>query len=386
MPVVENNTKKVTKNVTVQELLERVPAIAPILEAGARESEDAARLAEASVRALLEHGFFRLWWPPELGGPGADVAGGIAVIDALAEVDTAAAWNLAVGTTSAGFAGAYLSDEAVRSIFTGEDVVIAGQMAPIGKAQCIDGGLRASGRWSFGSGIHQSRWVLGGAVLADEQAPRPIIVVAPISDAKIDDSSWQVVGLSGTGSCDYVLDDVFIPEGYWADFPSPRRLRGHESFDLPVPGQVMVLHAGFALGAARRVMTEITELAQKKVRAFTKGSVAQNTTFQRELAEAHARLAGASLYVYEVAARMQAAIGRPDLAAAILEGRAASRYATDVALDIATWAYRRGGGTSLRLQNPLQRILRDLLAASQHAYVEETAYTAMGGDMIGLQP
>lgn len=375
-----------TKNVTVPELLELVPAIAPVLEANARDSEDSARLAKASVRALRDNGFFRLWWPPELRGAGADVAGAIAVIDALAEVDTAAAWNLAVGTTSTGFAGAYLSDDAVRSIFTGENVVIAGQMAPIGKAQRIDGGLRVAGRWSFGSGIHQSSWVLGGATLEDAGTARPIVVVAPISDARIDEASWEVIGLSGTGSCDYALDDVVIPDGYWFDFPAPRRLRGHASFDLPIPGQVMVLHAGFALGAARRSITEITELAREKVRAFTKGPVAQSTTFQRELAEAHARLAGASLYVYDVAARMQAAIGRPELTAAILEGRAASRHATDVALDIATWAYRRGGGTSLRLQNPLQRILRDLLAASQHAYVEETAYIAMGADMIGLQP
>jgi alkylation response protein AidB-like acyl-CoA dehydrogenase len=382
MPAVEN----ATKNVTVHELLERVPAIAQVLEAGARESEDAARLVEASVHALRDNGFFRLWWPPELGGPGADVAGGIAVIDALAEVDTAAAWNLAVGTSSAGFAGAYLSDDAVQTIFNGEDVIIAGQMAPIGKAQHVDGGLRVSGRWSFGSGIQQSRWVLGGAMLDNASTPRPIIVVAPIAEATIDDASWQVMGLSGTGSCDYVLDDVIIPDGYWAAFPAPRRLRGHESFDLPIPGQVMVLHAGFAIGAARSSITEITELAKKKVRAFTKGSIAQNTTFQRELAESHARLAAASLYVYDVAARMQSAIGHPEVGGVMLEGRAASRYATDVAIDIATWAYRRGGGTSLRLQSPLQRILRDLLAASQHAYVEETAYTAMGANMIGLQP
>ena len=149
-------------------------------------------------------------------------------------------------------------------------------------------------------------------------------------------------------------------------------------FDLPVPAQVMVLHAGFAVGAARRSLNEITELARTKVRAFTKGSVAQSMAFQRELAEAHARVAAARLYVYDVARRMQDAVGRPEFTGLMLEGRAASRYATDVALDVATWAYRRGGGTSLRLDNPLQRIVRDLLAASQHVYVEESAYIAFG--------
>jgi alkylation response protein AidB-like acyl-CoA dehydrogenase len=89
--------------------------------------------------------------------------------------------------------------------------------------------------------------------------------------------------------------------------------------------------------------------------------------------------------VYDIARRIQDAIGKPELPGLLIEGRAASLYATDVALDVATWAYRRGGGTSLRLENPLQRILRDLLAATQHVYVEESAYVGMGAHLIGVQ-
>jgi alkylation response protein AidB-like acyl-CoA dehydrogenase len=369
----------------VSDLLGRVAQIAPVLEAGARESEDAQRLANASVNALHDHGFYKLWWPKELGGTGADLVDGIAVIDAIAEVDTAAAWNLAVGTLSSGFAGAYLATAAVEEIFSDKRLVIAGQLAPIGRATRADGGLRVSGRWSFGSGIHQATWVMGGATIQDGERSEPVIVVAPVAHAKIDEQSWQVMGLSGTGSCDYSLDDVLIPEGYWFSFPAAPRRRGGPVFDLSVPAQAMVLHAGFAVGAARRSLAEITGLARTKVRAFTKGSVAQSTTFQRELAESHARVAATRLYVYDVARRIQNGIGKPELPGLLIEGRAASLFATDVALDVATWAYRRGGGTSLRLENPLQRIMRDLLAATQHVYVEESAYVGMGAHLIGVQ-
>ena len=379
-------TDAVESRVTVADLLRRLATIAPILERSARESEDAQRLADASVAALREQGFFKLWWPETLGGVGADLVGGIAIVEALADVDTASAWNIGVGASSIGFAAAYLSDDAVNTIFADDRLVIAGQMAPMGKATRVDGGLRVSGRWAFGSGIRQATWVLGGATLQDGERSEPIDVVAPIAQVTVDEQSWQVMGLSGTGSCDYSMNDVFIPEGYWFSFPAPRNLRGCALYDLPVPAQVMELHAGFALGAARRSLREITELAQTKVRAFTKNSVAQNPTFQRELAEAHARVASTRLYVYDVARRLQDAAGQEEMTGLMLEGRAASRYATDVALDVATWAYRRGGGTTLRLDNPLQRIMRDLLAATQHVYVEEMAYVSLGQALIGVQP
>ena len=65
------------------------------------------------------------------------------------------------------------------------------------------------------------------------------------------------------------------------------------------------------------------------------------------------------------------------------EARAAARFVTDVAIDIATWAYRTAGGSALKLDNPLQRVLRDLLAAGQHAYVDDASQVAHGADVLG---
>jgi alkylation response protein AidB-like acyl-CoA dehydrogenase len=371
--------------VTVPALLSRIAEIAPTLEEGARQSEVACHLVDASVQALEAGGFFRLWWPQELGGPGAGLVDGIAVIEALAQVDTASAWNVAVGTTSGGAAGAYLPDQAVEAIFAGGPVIVAGQMAPIGQATPVDGGLRVTGRWSFGSGIHQATWVLGGVKIGEaDGTPEAALVFVPRDQVQVDEESWQVMGLSGTGSCDYSMTDVFVPEGFWCSFPAPRRIRGGPAFDLHIPAQVIILHAGFAMGAARRSLREITQLARTKMRAFAPGSVGSRMTFQRDLAEAEARLTSACLYIYDVARRTeQAAPG--DLPRLFLEGRAASRYVTDVALDIATWAYRNGGGTSLRLNSPLQRVVRDLMAASQHVFVDEIAYTAFGAQLLEVQ-
>lgn len=381
MPVTE-----VRQDVSVPTLFERIREIAPVLEGGAAESEEKRYLIESSVEALHKTGLYKLWWPEELGGSGAGLGDGIAVIEAVAEVETSAAWNLAVGTTHAGFAGAYLADHAVERIYADERLVIAGQMAPIGKATPVEGGLNVSGSWSFGSGIHQANWVIGGALLQRDGAPpQPVNIFAPKEEAVVDEDSWQVAGLAATGSRDYSLDNVFIPDGYWCPFPNPPRMRGGPVFELPIQAQTITLHGAVALGAARRSLREITELAITKARSFSKSSIAQRPTFQKELAEAKARLEATRLYVHDVARRNEDALGTDDLAGVVLENRAACRFATDVALDVATWAYRVAGGSALRLSSPLQRILRDLLAASQHVVVEEAAYTAWGAHMVGVE-
>jgi alkylation response protein AidB-like acyl-CoA dehydrogenase len=371
-----------TNNNNVSELLDQVQKIDPILRAGVLESESERRLARSSVEALHQTGLYKLWYPQSLGGPDASLVEAISVVEAIAEIDTTAAWNLGVGTLHNGFAGAYLADNAVEEVFASKDLVIAGQMAPIGKAKAVDGGLRVTGRWTFCSGVHQANWLLGGALLQeDNKPPLPIVVMTPIEQATVDESSWEVAGLAGTGSCNTAMDDVFIPEGFWYGSPMAQRKRGGAVFDLSIHAQTMVLHAGVPLGAASRSLKEITDLASAKVRAFSTKSVAHRATFQRELSEAHAKFSAVRLYVYDVASRLQAA---EEEGPALLEARAATRYVTDVALEIASWAYRSGGGTSLRLDNPLQHILRDLLAASQHIYVDETAYTTHGAAIVGL--
>ncbi len=373
------------QDLTVAVLLDRVREIAPILEGSAPESEAERHLADASVEAFHATELFKLWWPRELGGPGATVAEGIAVVEALAEIETVAAWNLAIGTTHGGFAAAYLADHAVKTIFSSERVVIAGQMAPLGSATRVEGGLQVSGRWSFGSGIHQSNWVLGGVKIEDGNgAVEPAVVYVPKAQAVVDEQSWKVAGLSGTGSADYTMTDVHIPDGFWHGFPMARRLRGESALDLPIPAQTITLHGAFALGAARRSLREITELAKTKMRAFSPGAVGGRMTFQRDLAESEARLAAARLYIYDIADRLQAAT-LPEMPRLFLETRAACRFVTDVALDIATWAFRTGGGNALRLNSPLQRILRDLMAASQHVFVDEIAYTGYGAQLLDVQ-
>lgn len=370
----------------IDELRKRAAEIAPILDGSAIESEHLNQLAPAAADALRASGLFRLWWPRELGGPDATLAEAIDLLAMVAEADTSAAWNLGVCTIGSGFAGAYLSDDAVADIFAPGLTLIAGQTAPIGQAATVDGGLRVSGRWSFGSGIRLASWVKAGVkVDRPDGSVTAGIVVVPADAVTIDEASWDVAGLSGSGSFDYRFDDQFVPDGYWYTFPFATPRRGSTGYEIPLPGQLALLHGGFAIGVGRRALREITVLVRSKVRAFDQDPIAHRATFRRELAEQTLRLDAAHSLTLEIADALQLADDPTARLTLVARLRAATRYLTDVAADIATWAYRVGGGTSLRNNHPLQRYLRDMYAATQHIYVDELALVDYGAALTEEQ-
>ncbi len=92
-------------------------------------------------------------------------------------------------------------------------------MGPQGTAEVVKGGYRETGRWAYGSGIMHSQWVLGGCVVHDGDARRrgpgggfdTTIVFFPAREAEVIDT-WDVGGLRGTGSHDYQVADLFVPD------------------------------------------------------------------------------------------------------------------------------------------------------------------------------
>ena len=116
--------------------------------------------------------------------------------------------SLAIGTGAA-----YLKDEAVDELFGGGRFpVIAGQGTRAGhRRAAATAGFALSGSWSFASGIKHSTHIHTLGVIEGTGEPR--IFVLPVEQATLIDN-WDVLGLRGTGSIDYRIDDVFVPEAY----------------------------------------------------------------------------------------------------------------------------------------------------------------------------
>ena len=112
--------------------------------------------------------------------------------------------------------GAYLPDSAIEKVFVGgRPPKAAGVFAMGGKARPVPGGYQLTGRWGFGSGIKHSEWLSAGAqVIVDDQvSPEQLRLAFPTSQAEIHET-WEVMGLRGTGSCDFSVTDIFVPEQF----------------------------------------------------------------------------------------------------------------------------------------------------------------------------
>ena len=369
-------------------LMDAVDSVRPTLEAGAAESEEIATLSQTSVDALYDSGLLRLKLPHVLGGAEADPVTQLDVLEEVSRIDPAAGWCLMIGAASLGGSAAFLPDDAIDELFEGgKPPRTAGAFAPYGKAIPVGGGYRVTGRWPFGSGVRHADWVSAGArVMGDDPRPAQLRLLMPRRDVTVHDN-WQVMGLRGTGSCDFSVDDLFVPDRFAWDVSRTEPTRGGPLYRLGRPGFVTNEHSAFALGVGRRALDAFAEVAGYKTRGYnTTNPLARRPVLQRALGECDMRLRAARALNVEILGNAWDAVcaGHPPEPPLQAQMRAVATHTTDVAADVATQAFRYAGGSALFNTHILQQCLRDINAAAQHQMVSDTAYENHGQFLLGL--
>ncbi len=369
------------------------------IELLADRAEEGRTLPPETVQLLRDAGLFTIAAPEAVGGAELDPVVQTRVYEALCAADGSTGWCLLIGAGSIAWHSSYLPDEALAEVFDGPEFPIAaGSLHPAGRAVHADGGYRVSGRWKFGSGILHSQWVLANTVVhrdgqqetTPEGFPRILTCVLPQNRVRIYPETWDVEGLRGTGSCDYSVDDAFVPDRFCFIAAETGRQRGGDWFRLPLRTRVAPSHLGAALGLARRGLEEITALAVDRTRTFTSSTIAERGAFQRDLGRADAQYRAGRLLAFEALRRPLAAVAAKappeEISALDVQSRQACTYVTDVAAEIVSFAYRAGGGTSLYTSSKLERCFRDLHAATQHGIVSDSAYDQAGQVRLGIHP
>ena len=370
-------------------LMDAVESVRPTLEANTEESERIGTLAPASVNALYESGLLRLKMPHVLGGAEADLVTQLDVLEAVSRIDPSSGWCLMIGAASLGGLAAFLPDDAIEEVFVrGDPPKVAGAAAPSGTATPVAGGYRVTGRWQFGSGVQHAEWVSAGARVVNgfDGYPRQLRVIMPRHKVKVHDN-WQVMGLRGTGSCDFSVDDLFVPDGFAWDSTLTEPVRGGALYRLGRPGFVTNEHSAFALGVARRALDAITEVAASKTRGYNSVNLLANRpAFQWMLGECDMRLRAARSLNVEILEEAWQSVCAGHTPPPPLQARMRScaTYTTDVAVDVTSRAFHYGGGAALFTTSILQQCLRDVHAAAQHQMVSDTAYENHGQFLLGL--
>ena len=366
-------------------------ALRPLVERNASESERLGRLSDEAAQALCGSGLLGLLIPHELGGIEADPGLYIDVIEELSYADGSFGWVTMATTFTIMGAAAWLGPTAVAAMFSSENgFAAAGQIAPTGVAERVDGGYRISGQFHFGSGSQLSSWFLGAFVLHEDGVPvrsatgSPKILWAfgPRDMVHIDSSSWDVMGLRGTASHDFRFLDQVVHEDFVLSLPL-ERLRGGAALDIGVS----MGHVSFSLGVGTRILDELRDLAKRKQREG-RVTLIDQPNFERDFGMMRGEMEAARAYVRSAFAEWH----RDALSngTASLETRAKARLAacwgTRVSSQVAQFAYVAAGTDGLRNdpENRLQRCYRDIGASAVHRHVDDNVLIEASTVLLGV--
>lgn len=378
---------------TAAEILARAKAVAPLLRERAAEVERERRLPADVVELLRGTGVFRMGFSRKWGGPELNSIEQTEVIEALSYGDAAAGWCAMIGSDS-GLYAQFLDETVAKEMFTSLDMVTAGLLFPTGRAELVPGGYRLTGRWQFGSGITHSDWVISGAFIYRDGKPEPgedgdphdsKLFIVPRADVEVIDT-WQTTGLAGSGSWDYSITDVFVPEGRTVTFDTVRNGEG----PLAQPEVHMRNMPGVALGVARAALDYVRDIAVTKVSPVT-GAMADDYRTQVTIADCEADYAATRHAVYGALRRQHEVLAAggtlDDLTA---DERAAlplsRRHAFRTARSIVARLYDLLQTTSIYQRSPMDRWLRDTNTMCQHVVAQDRIAQSAGAYLLGGKP
>jgi alkylation response protein AidB-like acyl-CoA dehydrogenase len=373
----------------------RARKLATLLAANAARMEADREIAPDVLAALCDAGLFRMLLPRSCGGLEADPLTFAHAVEELAKADGSTAWCV-VQASGCSMAAAYLAPEIALEVFGDPRAVLAwGPLGSEGKAVAVKDGYRASGTWSFASGIKHATWLGCHCPLIGEDA-RPVLsgdgrpldrtLLFPRGGTAISDI-WKVIGLRATGSDAYSIADLFVPEVYsfTRESAADRRERGplyrFTSFHLYGIG-----FAAIALGLARASLDAFIALAATKTPKTKTSVLRDNAVVQSQVALAEAGLASSRSFLmdmlrecWEIAVTADN-ISLPQRAMLKLAGT----YAIHASKDVVDTAYHAAGATAIFDVNAFERRFRDMHTLIQQVQAQFANFETVGQVLLGL--
>ena len=362
--------------------------------ADARSAEMAAlrRLPGDLAADLIASGVFRACVPRRYGG---DERAFVEVLDAIEEAaywEGSLGWCAMIGATTSLLSG-YLPPEWAEQVYGDARSCTGGYAAPVGRAIPVDGGLRVTGTWQWGSGTSHCTYVGGGTRLVDAAgapAARSDGLTAPFvlfaaGEVALHDN-WDVMGLQASGSVDYEVAGVLVPEGRWVELATASPVADGPLYRLPFLGALALGVAAVLLGLARRAHDELVAIAATKRPAQSSRVLAERAVVQAEVATAEAGYESARAYVrQELATAWDGILGGGELTG---EHRRRLRLAaTNAAIrsaEAVDLMYHAAGGSAVFRSGALERVFRDAHVATQHAMVSPRLLEPLGRMALGL--
>ncbi|MFO1081802.1 MAG: acyl-CoA dehydrogenase family protein [Reyranellaceae bacterium] len=373
----------------------RARALGPTLAAVADEIERRQEIPEPALTALHESRLCRLLLPRSVGGEEVAPWVYLRAVEEIARHDGSVAWNTFVANSSALIA-TFIPIEAAHAIYGDPRGLISWGPPNQFKAVAAPGGYRVTGEWHFSSGYRQANWIGAHAHVVEPDGTlrlnrlgRPTVrtLLMPKSQTQpIHD--WNTLGLRGTASEGYAVQDVFVPEAFSGtrEDPTLRRDRG-PLYAFTTQGLYAVGVAGVALGLARAMLDGFAELAREKKPRYL-GRLADSPVVQSDYARREADLGAARAWLVEI---LQDVWERADEIEPIaIPDRARIRLACTQAIhaaeQTANWVYKAAGTSAIFVGTPFERRFRDMHTLSQQIQAREAHFETAGRILLNGDP
>jgi indole-3-acetate monooxygenase len=368
-------------------LVEIARSLEPLIRENAEALEEG-RIPRPLVEALYDSGVFKAMLPREVGGLEVEPVEWLQMIEELARIDASVGW---LAFIQSGVGLTFLDPERFERfrLRGGGRLILAmnlGRMA--GKAVKVEGGYRVSGRWPFASGSPFATWLGGLSAVWDEDGspvldangqPQRLLAIWPADQASLIDT-WDGLGLRGTGSGDFEISDLFVPEdqvnpGFYSAPVYDRAL--FRMKEMPEVG-----HGAHALGVASAALESFVDAVNMKPLPGSTRHMAMGHMQAHQIAFARAdvliRAARALLYE-TVRAAYEDAKANPELTLELrVRLREANLFSVRAAKEAVSLIFEMAGSSAVYRGRQIERAFRDINTAANHTNYVDTAYTAIG--------
>ncbi|HEX7926160.1 MAG TPA: acyl-CoA dehydrogenase family protein, partial [bacterium] len=378
-------------------LLERVRGLLPSIAEATPRIEADRRIPEPLLTRLMEAGLYHAYVPRSLGGLQVHPLTMMHALELIAGVEASTAWNIGQNVVT-GTQAAYLPEAIARKIFaTPRGILAWGPATGECKAVRVPGGFRATGKWSFASGMRHATW-LGGhcTVIGTDGAPERekdgavayrTMLIPATSATLIDD--WHVMGLRGTASDTFTVQDLFVPEDHAiirdnaAERRDPSLLYCFTTLNLFACG-----FGSVALGVARAMLDAFIQLATEKVPRSQKSTLRESASTQLQVGQAEAKWRSARMFLRGSLADIWATVEqtRQVTMEQRVTIRMAATHAIHQAREVGDFAYEAAGASAIFDSNSFEKRFRDLHTIAQQVQGRRANFESVGKFLMGLEP
>jgi alkylation response protein AidB-like acyl-CoA dehydrogenase len=376
------------------DVIARAASVRPMVAAASDDIERDRRLPAPLLDRLHEAELFRLLLPRSSNGIETDPVTFFHVIETIAQADASTAWCLSQAGGCA-MSAAYLDLPVAQAIF-GDDprAVLAWGPGPKVRAVECEGGYKVTGVWAFASGGRHASWLgahcpifqADGSPRLDDHGVQQERTMLVRTEDVVWTDIWNTVGLRGTASDQFALDDVFVRADHSITREFDRECR--ESGPLYRMGSgtcYQVGFAGVACGIARGALDCFVDIARNKVPRGGKSPLRDNAVVQSGLAQAEVNLRAARGFVLQSMADIwkQLCAGTSITVEQRITVRMAATHAIHKGREAVDFAYNAAGATAIFENHPLERRFRDMHTVTQQLQGRSSHFETVGAWMMG---